>query len=113
MARVGKFIVKDSDIDRVKLELITFFKDNPGTIDSAEKICIRLGRSKEEVEGALEQLTEKGICYKVSSQPQPIYMYYPSAQILKRIAELAPNMDYSTQMELVDRLLTRKRDRLI
>jgi biotin operon repressor len=109
LARVGKFIVRDSDIDRVKLELITFFKDNPGTVDSAEKIRIRLGRTKEEVDEALEQLAEHGICYKVSSRPEPIYMYYPSAQILQRIAKLAPNMDYDAQMELVDKLLTRKK----
>src|SRR4030042_3038155 len=109
MARVGNFIVRDADIDRIKLELITFFKDNPGTVDSAEKMCIRLGRSKEEVEGALEQLTEHGICYKVSSRPEPIYMYYPSSQILQRIAELAPDMDYHAQLELVDKLMTRKK----
>ena len=111
MARVGNFIVRDSDIDRIKLELITFFKDNPGTIDSAGKIGVRLGRAKEEVEGALEQLAEHGICYKVPSRPQPIYMYYPSAQILKRIAELAPGMDYNAQMELVNTLLARKKAR--
>lgn len=109
MARVGKFIVRDSDIDRVKLELITFFKDNPGTVDSAEKISIRLGRSKEEVEGALEQLAEHGILYKAHSRPQPIYMYYPSARILQRIAELAPDMDYSAQLQLVNELLARRK----
>jgi biotin operon repressor len=108
LARVGKFIVRDSDIDRVKLELITFFKDNPGTVDSAEKISLRLGRSKEEVQEALEQLATHGICYKVPSRPEPIYMYYPSAQILKRISELAPNMDYNTQLQLVNRLLARR-----
>jgi biotin operon repressor len=108
LARIGKFIVKDSDIDRVKLELITFFKDNPGTVDSADRIGMRLGRSKDEVQEALEQLAVHGICYKVPSRPQPIYMYYPTAQILKRIAELAPNMNYSTQLQLVNRLLTRK-----
>ena len=109
MARIGNFIVRDSDIDRVKLELITFFKDNPGTIDSAEKISVRLGRAKEEVEGALEQLAEHSICYKVSCRPQPIYMYYASAQILKRIAELAPDMGYNAQLELVNKLLARKK----
>ncbi|MDY6796309.1 MAG: hypothetical protein SWK76_13700 [Actinomycetota bacterium] len=109
MARVGNFIVKDADISRVKLELITLFKDNPGTIDSAAKISVRLGRSEEEVEGALEQLSEHGICYRVSSRPRPIYMYYPSAQILKRIAELAPDMDYDAQLKLLEKLLARRR----
>ena len=107
MARVGNFIVRDADIDRIKLELITFFKDNPGTVDSAEKICTRLGRSKKEVEKALEELSEHGICNKVKARPEPIYMYYASAQILKRIAELAPDMDYDAQIELVNTLLTR------
>jgi biotin operon repressor len=109
LARVGNFIVRDSDIDRIKLELITFFKDNPGTVDSAEKICIRLGRSKEEVEKALEELSEHGICHKVPARPEPIYMYYASARILKRIAELAPDMDYDAQIELVNTLLARHR----
>ncbi len=109
MARIGDFIVRDADIDRVKLELITFFKENPGTVDSAEKICIRLGRSREEVEKALGELVEHEICIKVSSRPEPIYMYYASAQILKRIAELAPDMDYNAQIELVNTLLTRRK----
>lgn len=109
MARVGKFIVRDSDINRVKLELITFFKDNPGTVDSAENISVRLGRSKEEVEQSLEELAEHGILYKAPSRPTPIYMYYPSAQILQRIAELAPDMDYSAQLQLVNALLARRK----
>lgn len=109
MARVGNFIVRDADIDRIKLELITFFKDNPGTVDSAEKISVRLGRSLQEVMKALEELSEHGICHKIPSRPHPIYMYYASAQILKRIAELAPDMDYNAQLELVNTLLARRK----
>ena len=100
--------MRDDDVDKVKLELITFFKDNPGTADSAEKICTRLGRTHEEVEKALEELSENGICHKVSARPAPIYMYYASALILKRIAELAPGMHYDAQIELVNTLLTRR-----
>ncbi|MBC7254238.1 MAG: hypothetical protein H5T72_09760 [Actinobacteria bacterium] len=107
MARIGKFIVRDSEIDRVKLELITFFKDNPGTVDSAERIGMRLGRSKEEVEKSLEELTERGICCRLDSRPQPIYMYYATARILRRLAELAPYLGYDVQLELVEKLLTR------
>lgn len=109
MARIGDFIVRDADIDRVKLELITFFKDNPGSVDSAEKISLRLGRSREEVSEALEQLSERGICHRVEARPQPIFMYQPSAQILLRIAELAPSMDYDAQIELVNALLARRK----
>jgi len=108
LARVGKFIVRDADINRIKLELITFFKDNPGTVDSAEKIGIRLGRSQEEVQKALEELSEHGICKRVTSRPEPIYMYYASAQILERLAKLAPDMDYDAQIELVNTLLSRR-----
>lgn len=108
MARIGKFIVRDSDIDRVKLELITFFKDNPGTVDSAERIGMRLGRSREEVERSLEELTERGICCRLDSRPQPIYMYYATARVLRRLAELAPDLDYDVQLELVEKLLTRR-----
>lgn len=107
LARIGNFIVRDSDINRIKLELITLFKDNPGTVDSAEKISLRLGRSREEVEKALEELTNKGICHRADARPNPIYMYKPSAEILKRIAELAPGMDYNAQIELLNTLLAR------
>lgn len=108
MARIGKFIVRDEDINRIKLELITFFKDNPGTVDSAERIGMRLGRPKEEVERSLEELSEHGICYKVPSRPMPIYMYYATALILRRLAEVAPELDYNAQLELVEKLLTRR-----
>ena len=108
LARIGKFIVRDEDIDRIKLELITFFKDNPGTVDSAERIGMRLGRAREEVERSLEQLSEHGICYKVPSRPVPIYMYYATARILHRLAEVAPELDYNAQMELVEKLLSRR-----
>ncbi|MGQ9475756.1 MAG: hypothetical protein ACUVRX_06925 [Actinomycetota bacterium] len=108
MARIGKFIVRDSDIDRVKLELITFFKNNPGTVDSAERIGMRLGRSREEVERSLEELTERGICCRLDSRPQPIYMYYATARVLRRLAELAPDLDYDVQLELVEKLLARR-----
>ncbi|MGQ9536460.1 MAG: hypothetical protein ACUVT4_04415 [Actinomycetota bacterium] len=100
--------MRDSDIDRVKLELITFFKDNPGTVDSAERIGMRLGRSREEVERSLEELTERGICCRLDSRPQPIYMYYATARVLRRLAELAPDLDYDVQLELVEKLLARR-----
>lgn len=108
LARIGKFIVRDEDINRIKLELITFFKDNPGTVDSAERIGMRLGRPKEEVERSLEELSEHGICYKVPSRPMPIYMYYATALILRRLAEVAPELDYNAQLELVEKLLARR-----
>lgn len=108
LARIGKFIVRDEDIDRIKLELITFFKDNPGTVDSAERIGMRLGRAREEVERSLDELSEHGICYKVPSRPVPIYMYYATARILHRLAEVAPELDYNAQMELVEKLLARR-----
>jgi len=108
LARIGKFIVRDEDIDRIKLELITFFKDNPGTVDSAERIGMRLGRHKEEVEKSLDELSEHGICHKVPSRPVPIYMYYATARILRRLAEVAPELDYNAQLELVEKLLARR-----
>jgi len=110
LARIGKFIVRDSDINRVKLELITFFKDNPGAVDSAERISMLLGRTREEVERSLEELTEHGICCKLPSRPQPIYMYYATARLLKCLAELATELDYDAQLELVEKLLARKNE---
>jgi hypothetical protein len=54
-------------------------------------------------------LAEHGILYRTPSRPVPIYMYYPAAQILQRIAELAPDMDYSAQLQLVNELLVRRK----
>jgi hypothetical protein len=108
LARIGNFIVKDSDISRIKLELITFFKHNPGTVDCAESIARCVSRPVKEVEEALEQLTRHDICKRLASRPRPVYMYRPSAQVLQRISELVPEMDYQSQLRLLETLMTPK-----
>ncbi len=48
------------DVSRLKFELIIFFKENPGVIDSADMISARLGRSPVEVEQALDESGQQG-----------------------------------------------------
>jgi DNA-binding Lrp family transcriptional regulator len=108
LARIGRFIIRDEDINRLKYEIIGLFKDNPGLVDSATKIAVKLGREEEAVKRTLEELTEAGICRRIEARPEPLYVYYASALLLERLAQVVPEMDYGTQMELVHALLARK-----
>ncbi len=108
MARIGKFIIKDEDINRLKYEIISLFKDNPGLVDSAARIAVRLGREVEAVRSSLEELSRAGICRRIEARPEPLYVYYASALLLERLAKVVPEMNYGTQMELVNALLARR-----
>jgi DNA-binding Lrp family transcriptional regulator len=99
----------NENISRIKLELILFFKENPGAIDRAEVIASRLGREAEEVRKNLEELVESGICKRFSELVgEQTYIYAPSCQLLERVSELAPEMKFSSRIELVNTLLRRK-----
>ncbi len=129
LARIGSFLVKDDDISKIKLELIRFFKDNPGTIDMASCIALRLGRAPSETEQALEELVDKKICRKLGSAPggsrgsgaksgnghngsghmtsESLFAYAPSIMLFERIGEAVPTMNPGTRMDLVTMLLNR------
>ncbi len=134
LARIGGFLVRDDDISKIKLELIRFFKGNPGTIDMASSIALRLGRSPGETEKALEDLVDKNICRKLGRAPagdldrelgreacrepghnsgnghaasETLFAYAPSIQLFERIGEAVPEMNAGTRMNLVNMLLNR------
>ncbi len=135
LAQIGSFLVKDDDISKIKLELIRFFKENPGTIDMASCIAVRLGRTPFETEQALEELVSKNICRKLGSAPssgaagstgstgssqsgndhngnghaksESLFAYAPSIMLFERIGEAVPTMNPGTRMDLVTMLLNR------
>jgi len=129
LVRIGSFLVRDEDISKIKLELIRFFKDNPGTIDMASSIALRLGMSPGETEKALEDLVDKNICRKLGRAPacdpdhdrahesgrnsgnghgsETLFAYAPSIQLFERIGEAVPEMNAGTRMNLVTILLNR------
>lgn len=97
------------DVSRLKFELIIFFKENPGVIDSADMISARLGRSPTEVERALDELAERDICLKVSQDiTYPVYSYRPSTEFLRKINEVAPDLCYNSRMELLNIFFARE-----
>jgi hypothetical protein len=97
------------EISRLKLELITFFKDNPGLIDCAEMIAARIGRDPAEVKKALDELAEKDICARMEHGDAPaVYAYAPSARFLQKIGEVAPELGQSSRMELLRLLFSRE-----
>lgn len=126
LTRIGSFLVKDEDISKIKLELIRFFKDNPGTIDMASSIALRLGRAPGETQKALEDLVAKNICRRLGRAPvvevprngnghghrdghgsEALFAYAPSIQLFERIGEAVPEMNAGTRMNLVTMLLNR------
>lgn len=123
LTRIGSFLVRDEDISKIKLELIRFFKENPGTIDMASNIALRLGRSAGETEKALEELVTKQICRKLGRAPgghpgnghsgnghaksESLFAYAPSIMLFERLGEAVPTMTPGTRMDLVTMLLNR------
>ncbi len=98
-------------LSRLKLELIVFFKENPGAIDSAQMIATRLGRNPLEVEEALDELADKDICLKASQDiTSPVYAYRASTEFLRKINEIAPDLRHSSRMELLNLLFAREYD---
>jgi hypothetical protein len=97
-------------VSRLKFELIVFFKENPGVIDSAEMISNRLGRNPDEVERALDELADREICLKVSQDIiSPVYAYQPSTNFLRKINEIAPDLCFNSRMELLNLFFARER----
>lgn|GEM_PF-1128784 len=97
------------EVSRLKLELITFFKDNPGVIDCAEMIAARIGRNPAEVHQALEELAERDICARYQQGDQTtVYAYAPSAKFLQKIGEVAPELGQASRMELLRLFFTRE-----
>ncbi len=130
MARIGSFLIKDDDISKIKLELIRFFKENPGTIDMASSIALRLGRPSGDTAQALEELVNHDICRKLGrasaggldrepgngssnnsgnghSPSEPLFAYAASIKLFERISEAVPEMKPGTRMDLVTMLLNR------
>ncbi len=127
LTKIGSFLVNDEDISKIKLELIRFFKENPGTIDMASNIAVRLGRSAGETEKALQELVDKNICRKLGRAPggpgnghggnghggnghaksESLFAYAPSIMLFERLGEAVPTMTPGTRMDLVTMLLNR------
>lgn len=79
--RVKKFI-EETACDVVGLDVALFFQANLATFDTAAGLALRLHRSVEELQPALERLAEQGLlevflrgdgryrCYSLSREPQ-------------------------------------------
>jgi hypothetical protein len=97
----------DGGANRTKLELILFFKDNPGTIDSAAGIAARLGRSLPLTLAALRELVRAGIICELPREGCTAYAYASSMRLLYRLDRILPDSDPAVRQQLLTVLLRR------
>ncbi|MDP3013833.1 MAG: hypothetical protein Q8M92_06280 [Candidatus Subteraquimicrobiales bacterium] len=80
MAEFGDFLSEDlrKFVDEylttfVIWDLLIIFAENPGLVDSAENIAVRLGRKEKDTEAGLKELTKKNLLKETKREDMFIY----------------------------------------
>jgi len=71
-----------------KIEILNFFNENPGAIDSAEGIGQWISKKKEDILQDLDELVDDGVLVRESSGNLSLYRYSPPKQIRNLISDL-------------------------
>jgi hypothetical protein len=93
----------------VKWDLVTFFSFNPDAAGTAEDLAGRLGRKTEDIEDALETLTDKNLLSLADDGDGRVYSFSPSAELRDRVTcfcEALENRD--KRLEILAKLLRMK-----
>ncbi|MHB8781216.1 MAG: hypothetical protein ACYC55_07510 [Candidatus Geothermincolia bacterium] len=91
----------------IKLELILFFRENPGAIDTADGIAARLCRSSELIREALEDMVESGVICLQSKDGCDVFAYGSTVRLMERLHEMLPDCHPNTRERLAVMLLKR------
>ncbi len=87
-----KFIERFVD-SFVSWDLIVFFQNNPGIVDTPTGLASRLGRKEEEVRKALDGLCQKGLLRKKEGGGKEVYIYSPPPHLKKVVDEFTKSLD--------------------
>lgn len=71
-----------------KIEILSFFYENPGAIDSADGIGQWISRKKDEILQDLEDLVDSGVLQSEKAEKSTLYRYSPPNQIHKIISNI-------------------------
>ncbi|OGL42356.1 MAG: hypothetical protein A3C43_10440 [Candidatus Schekmanbacteria bacterium RIFCSPHIGHO2_02_FULL_38_11] len=71
-----------------KIEILSFFNENSGTIDSAEGISQWISRKKDEILQDLEDLVDSGVLQSEKAGDSTLYRYSPTNQLHKIISNI-------------------------
>jgi hypothetical protein len=73
----------------VMWELVIFLWNNPGITDHAKGIALRLGRRREDIQGALDVLVGNGILEKWGDETQPVYAFKQDSKFAQAMEKFA------------------------
>jgi hypothetical protein len=91
----------------VKWDLVTFFSFNPDESGTSEDLAARLGRKTEEIEEALENLTEKKLL-KLGEKDKT-YSFSPSEELRDKVKAFCDALeDRDKRLEILAKLLRMK-----
>lgn len=109
-ASVKEFIETTVD-SPLKLDLLLFLHNNQFTVDTPLAISRRIGRNREEVEKALDELLRWNAVTKQETGGDPAYGYTQDGHVVKRIEELAAHYREEGRFEILTAVLERQSGR--
>ncbi len=104
---LGKFIEEYVD-SFVKWDLVTFFSFNPDDTGTADELAARLGRKKEDIKEALDDLAERNLL-KCNQDNDKIYSFSPSDELKGKVDAFCSALeDRDKRLEILAKLLRMK-----
>ncbi|MEJ5310299.1 MAG: hypothetical protein WHX52_11035 [Anaerolineae bacterium] len=81
----------------IKWDLLRFFYENPHTMDTGENIARYAGRTAEDVQAELQDLTRRGLLIEMPVENMRVYMLKADPEIrarLQRFAEATQDREF-------------------
>ncbi|HZD60288.1 MAG TPA: hypothetical protein VE439_07530 [Anaerolineae bacterium] len=73
--------------------IIVFYHQNPGVRDRVSDLAMHLGRRENDIEKAVEHLTESGLLKKEEGDNGAIYIYEPDLRLREQVNAFVDALD--------------------
>jgi hypothetical protein len=107
-AEVHKFVEEYVD-SFISWDILLFFYNNPGALESSESLSNRLGRNEKDVSAGLRALATKGV---LLSATKGIYQSNPDPQFQARVKAFNDALSIApTRLSILNQVLSKGRTR--
>lgn len=105
---VHKFVEEYVD-SFISWDILLFFHNNPGALESCESLSNRLGRNEDDVSVGLDVLANKGVLLTAG---KGVYQSNPDPQFLNRVKAFSDALCVaSTRLSILNQVLSKGRMR--
>lgn len=105
---VHKFVEEYVD-SFISWDILLFFYNNPGALESSSSLSNRLGRNEKDVTAGLSTLSKKGVLLQVD---KGVFQSNPDPQFLNRVREFSEALSVaSTRLSILNLVLSKGRMR--